>query len=135
MVTRILIPAIAILAIVLLAACGGSSTDPSADATKVADQVSSTSFDLVAKDNKFNQRILVATANTEIKVSLANQDKGTLHNFSLYTDKSAKENLYRGEIFEGTKTVDDSFRSPAPGIYYFRCDVHPDAMTGTLVAK
>lgn len=135
MFTRILIPALSLVAVAVLTACGGSKTDPVADATQVADQAPAATFDLIAKSNKFNQKILVANADTEIKVSLSNQDGGTLHNFALYTDKSVKENLYRGEVFEGDKVVDDSFRSPPPGIYYFRCDVHPDSMTGTFVAK
>lgn len=122
-------------ALALSAACGGSSLDPVADATKVAGQTPVSTIDLVAKGNKFNQSILVVNANSEVKVSLANQDNNTIHNFALYTDKSARENLYRGEIFEGVKTVDASFRSPPPGIYFFRCDAHPDAMRGTLVAK
>ena len=132
---RLLLPSVSFAAIFVAIACGGSKTDPTADATKVADQAPASSFDLTAKNNKFNQKILVANANAEIKVSLANQDGGTLHNFSVYRDKSAKENLYRGESFEGIKTVDDDFRSPEAGIYFFRCDVHPDAMTGTLVTK
>jgi plastocyanin len=132
---RLALPLFSFSAIALATACGGGKADPAADATKVADQAPASSFDLTAKSNKFNQKILVANANAEIKVSLSNQDGGTLHNFAVYKDKSAKENLYRGESFEGTKTVDDDFRSPEPGIYFFRCDVHPDSMTGTLVTK
>jgi plastocyanin len=135
MFTRFLLPTLAVVSIAVLTACGGNDTDPAADATKVADQAPVATIDLVAKGNKFNQDILVVNADREIKLSLANQDNGTIHNFALYTDKSAKENLFRGEIFEGNKTVDETFRAPAPGIYYFRCDAHPDAMSGTLVAK
>lgn len=116
-------------------ACSSSKADPNADATKVADQEPQTTFDLVAKDNKFQQKILVAKAGADIKVSLSNQDGGTLHNFALYTDKSAKENLFRGDAFEGKKVVDENFKAPAAGIYFFRCDVHPDSMTGTFIAK
>ena len=135
MLTRIFLPALTLVSVAALTACGGSSADPVADATKVADQAPAASFDVVAKGNKFNQKILVARADSEVKLSLANQDSGTIHNFSRYGDKSAQENLYRGEVFEGNKTVDDSFRAPAAGIYYFRCDAHPDAMNGTFVTK
>ena len=27
------------------------------------------------------------------------------------------------------------FTAPAPGVYYFRCDAHPDTMRGTLVVR
>jgi len=135
MFTRFLLPALTVGSIALATACGGSSVDLAADATKVADQAPATSFDLVAKGNKFNQSILVAKADSEVKISLANQDTSGVHNFALYTDKDAKELIYRGEIFQGNKTVDDSFQAPAPGVYYFRCDAHPDEMTGTFVTK
>ncbi|MGE0059894.1 MAG: cupredoxin domain-containing protein [Dehalococcoidia bacterium] len=135
MFTRVIIPFVLVVAAGAMIACGGSNTDPTADATKVADQAPSTTFDLVAKGNKFEQKILVAKAGADVKISLSNQDSGTLHNFALYTDKSAKENLYRGEVFEGKKVVDDTFKAPSAGIYFFRCDVHPDAMTGTFVTK
>jgi plastocyanin len=133
--TRVLFPLLLFVAAGAVAACGGSKTDITADATKVADQEPQTTFDLVAKNNKFEQKILVAKAGADIKVSLSNQDGGTLHNFSLYTDKSAKENIFRGDPFEGKKVVDENFKAPEAGIYYFRCDVHPDSMTGTFVAK
>ncbi len=135
MFTRVIIPFLLVIAAGVMVACSGSSTDPSADATKVADQAPSTTFDLVAKGNKFEQKILVAKADADIKISLSNQDASVLHNFALYTDKSAKENLYRGELFEGKKVVDDTFKAPPAGIYFFRCDVHPDTMTGTFVTK
>ena len=135
MFTRFLLPATIFISLALLTACGGSDTDPVADATRVADQAPVTSIDLVAEGNDFNQEVLVVKANSEIKLSLSNQDGDTVHNFELYTYKSAKENLFRGEVFKGDKTVDDTFVAPAPGVYFFRCDAHPDAMTGTLVAK
>jgi plastocyanin len=133
--TRILIPLVLVLAAGAVIACGGSKTDPTADATKVADQAPQTNIDLVAKNNKFEQKILVVKADADIKVSFSNQDGGTLHNFSVYTDKSAKTNLFRSDPFEGKKVVDENFKSPDAGIYYFRCDVHPDSMSGTFVVK
>ena len=135
MFTRFLLAPLALVSIAVLTACGGSDTDPNADATKVADQEPVTTIDLIAKNNKFNQDILVVKADSEIKLSLANQDSGVIHNFAVYTDKSAKENIFRGQVFEGNKTVDETFDAPAAGVYFFRCDAHPDAMTGTLVAK
>jgi plastocyanin len=133
--TRVLVPLLLVAAAGVMIACSGNSTDPTADATKVADQEPQTTFDLVAKNNKFEQKILVAKAGADIKVSMSNQDGGTLHNFALYTDKSAKTNLYRGEAFEGKKVVDDTFKAPDAGIYFFRCDVHPDSMTGSFIVK
>ena len=135
MSTRFLIPVLFLVSVLALTACGGSKTDPIADATKAAATPPSTSFDLVAKGTKFKQSVLVATAGAEITVRLDNQDGGTSHNFALYTNKGAKEKLYAGELFEGKKTVENKFKAPAAGIYYFRCDAHPDSMAGTFIAR
>jgi len=132
---RFVAPLLAAASALFLAACGGGGADLVADATKVADVAPRSSFELIARGDKFNEKVLVANADTEIKISLSNQDGGVLHNFALYTSSNAKENLYRGELFEGKKVVDDTFTSPAAGVYFFRCDVHPDSMTGTFVTR
>jgi plastocyanin len=133
----LLLPSLVLIAGALfVAACGGGGKpDLAAEATKVADQQPATSFDVVAKNNKFEQKVLVAKAGAQIEISLDNQDNGTLHNIAIYKGTDAKENVFRGEAFEGKKTVDETFTAPAAGAYYFRCDVHPDAMHGTFVAK
>jgi plastocyanin len=56
------------------------------------------------------------------------------HNFSIYTDDSASENLFEGEIVEGGAATT---YQPTPieeeGDLFFRCDLHPTTMTGTFV--
>jgi plastocyanin len=133
----VLLPALLLIsAAAFVTACGGGGKpDLASEATKVADQQPATSFDLVAKNNKFEPTVLVAKAGADIKISLDNQDNGTLHNVAVYTDTSAKENIFRGEAFQGKKVVDENFKAPEAGVYYFRCDVHPDAMHGTFVTK
>lgn len=130
---RVILPVLCLIAAVALTACGGGKLDPEAEATKVADQAPQTSFDVVAKGNKFNTKVMVASAEREIKISLKNEDR-VIHNVAIYTDSGAKDLIWRGQIFEGVKTVDETFTSPAAGIYYFRCDAHPD-MQGTFITK
>jgi hypothetical protein len=43
-----------------------------------------------------------------IVVALDNQD-GTTHNFAVYTNRT-RENPFRGQLFEGKKTVEERFR-------------------------
>ncbi len=125
----------ALLPMLFLAATAcGSSIDPTADATSVADVPPSARIELKAKNTRFEQSV-VATANAEITVVLDNQDNRTLHNFSLYSDENTRELIHLGELFPGVETREATFTAPPPGIYFFRCDVHPDSMTGTLVAK
>ena len=94
-----------------------------------------TQLDLVAINILFDTRTLAAPANSTVVVRLDNQDAGVLHNFSLYTDSSASEPIFEGDIFAGPESMDYGFTAPAAGSYFFRCDVHPDTMTGTFTAR
>ena len=66
-----------------------------------------------------------------------NQDAGVLHNIDFYTDQSAAERLFtdpsKMEIFPGADQRQLKFTAPTiPGNYFFKCDVHPDTMTGAF---
>jgi plastocyanin len=122
-----------------LAACGGGSDNGGSDTTSTAvpgqggnGEAPSTALTITAKNLKFDKDTLTAPANTEITVTLKNEDASVMHDFSLYRDSSAKEPLSRGDPFTGVANHDYTFTTPAPGEYFFRCDVHPDTMTGTF---
>lgn len=55
------------------------------------------------------------------------------HNVAVYTGPDAAQPVFQGEIFPGPAKKTYTFKAPAPGKYFFRCDVHPAQMTGTLV--
>ena len=57
------------------------------------------------------------------------------HNLSIYTDSSAGNSLFQGELVPGGKSLTYHVSSLAAGVYFFRCDVHPLEMTGVLVVK
>jgi plastocyanin len=65
------------------------------------------------------------------KISFTNNDAGTQHNIAIYTDASAADNLFRGDLVTGVATVTYTVPSIPPGTYYFRCDVHP-TMNGSV---
>jgi len=113
-------------------ACGGSETDIPALATAAADATPSASFNVVAKNLKFNTDTLVVPAGEEVVISLDNQDSA-LHNISVYTEKGG-DSIYRGELFQGKGTEEYRFQAPAAGVYYFRCDAHPE-MNGVFIAR
>jgi plastocyanin len=114
-------------------ACGGGKADIAALATSAADATPSAALEIQAKGTKFNTDTLVVPAGREVVLSLDNQDPAT-HNLAVYTDKDAGQNLYRGDLFEGREARDYVFQAPAAGVYYFRCDAHPD-MDGVFIAK
>jgi plastocyanin len=89
----------------------------------------------VAQNVAFNRGCLAAPANRAFTVGLVNQDSGVPHNFSIYTDATATVALYTGVIFVGPATRRFAVKALRPGTYYFRCDVHPDTMTGVLIVR
>ncbi len=89
---------------------------------------------LTAKNMAFDTRTITVPAGSAVVMTFVNSDPGIPHNFALYTDGSAGNTIFGGEIVTGVKTVTYAFTAPAvPGTYFFRCDVHPETMTGTFV--
>jgi plastocyanin len=117
-----------------VAACGGDETDISDLATAAADVPPSASLQLTARALKFDKDTLVAPAGQQVTVTLDNQDGGTVHNIAIYTAEDAKELIYRGDLFQGRESRDFSFQAPPAGVYYFRCDAHPE-MDGAFITK
>jgi plastocyanin len=94
---------------------------------------SSVTIDLIAKDIAFDKSTITVPAGAMVNINFDNQDSGVPHNFSVYTDTSATTSIFVGQIITGVKTVTYTFTAPTtPGDYFFRCDVHPTTMTGTL---
>jgi plastocyanin len=94
---------------------------------------------VVAKGIKFDVKDLTADAGKPVTVTLDNQDAGVQHNWALYESESAaKKNsqpIASSPIKEGPNTSSVTFTVQKPGTYFFRCDVHPTQMTGTLVIR
>jgi plastocyanin len=104
---------------------GGSSSAPAAPGT----------LTLVASNLSYDKRSLTALPNTQTKLQFENKDGGVLHNFSIYTNNRATTKIFTGELTTGPSTTTYTFTTPAAGTYFFRCDSHPDQMTGTFNVK
>ena len=88
-----------------------------------------------AQNLAFSPRSLSAPPNTRVTVRINNQDAGVLHNFAVYTNNQATSRIFIGEFHTGPGIKDYSFETPAAGNYFFRCDTHPDTMTGSFVVR
>jgi plastocyanin len=89
---------------------------------------------LVVQNVAFDTDEISLTADEESEVTLNNEDAAA-HNFSIYEDDSAEADLFTGaEVGPGAST---SYSVPAleKGEYFFRCDLHPSSMTGTVVVR
>ena len=94
-----------------------------------------TSLQLVARTLTYDKRTLAAAAGQPVQLAFDNQDAGTLHNFSLYTNNRATTKIFGGDLTTGPSQTTYRFTAPAAGSYFFRCDVHPDTMTGTFTSR
>ena len=106
----------------LVSACGGGSANQ-ADAPPPAP---SPSWEITAKDVKFDLKALTVPADATVSLRFINEEVGILHNVAVYRDSSVKEKIFVGELIAGKKTIDYSFKAPSDGTYFFRCDTHPD---------
>ena len=89
---------------------------------------------LTAQNMAFDAKTLTAPAGSTVVMTFVNNDNNMPHNFALYTDSSAMTKIFVGDYVTGPKTITYTFTVPSkPGNYFFRCDIHPELMTGTFI--
>jgi len=95
-----------------------------------------TTISLIAEGNSFNTDNIRVPSGSEVVIEFENMDDGIPHNFALYTDSSADEVIFQGETIVGPDTAIYTFTAPVTlGPYFFRCDVHPETMTGDFIVE
>jgi plastocyanin len=121
------------LVILLAVVCGvlpacGRGQDPALDETKGAGPAR-TDLTVTAKDTKFSPTTLTAPAGKELTITFKNEDT-IAHSFHL-------EGGTAGEIKTDPKPgpTTDTLKATlnVPAKYSYFCDVHPKAMTGSIV--
>jgi plastocyanin len=137
-----------IITILVLGACSSSTATTTTSTTPkttlpTTTQPSSTTapqtsvtVDLVAQSMSFDKNTITVPAGAKVTVNFNNKDSGIAHNFAAYTDSSATKSIFVGQVISGPKTTTYTFTAPGtPGNYFFRCDIHPSIMTGTLIVQ
>jgi len=86
---------------------------------------------LAVENIAFDPNQLEAASGRDFIIEFENRDPDP-HNVAIFKGPDASaENVFRGEVFPGVRTVSYTVPAQEPGSYYFHCDVHPQ-MTGTL---
>jgi len=84
----------------------------------------------------FDKTTLTVPAGSQININFDNKDEGIPHNFAVYTDSTATQSIFAGQIITGPATTTYTFTAPSqPGTYFFRCDVHPTTMIGDFIVQ
>ncbi len=114
---------------------------PAAEDTPVADETptgGATAEISMIPGIQFDTAELMIAADTEVTITVNNTDTGIAHSFAVYRSRDAAENgeeaLAATEICTAPCTGTVTLNLSA-GEYFFRCEVHPAQMTGTLVAE
>jgi len=139
-----------LLVVVLVTAGGCSPTSATATpvppvATKVPVTATATpvpvsgtqnvTITVIAKNMAFDQKTITVPAGAHVTVVFKNEDT-VPHNFAVYENPSAQTKIFQGKVINGGEEVTEEFDAPAaPGTYFFRCNVHPQIMTGEFITK
>jgi plastocyanin len=111
------------------------TTTPATSIPPTSTSTQSVTVNLSAKGFAFDKSSITVPAGADVTLVFTNNDNGIPHNFSLYTNSSATQALFVGQIITGG-SITYHFTAPsAPGTYFFRCDVHPTRMTGSFIVQ
>jgi len=85
-----------------------------------------------AQNVAFSTNTLTFPADQAVTLTFDNKDAGIPHNVSIWSDQGYTKSVFTGEQTTGPTSTDYKVRALSAGTYYFRCDVHPTTMTGTI---
>lgn len=94
----------------------------------------SRSFELTAKSIRFDKDCLVVPAGESFTIVLHNDDPAVSHNVGIH-DQTISQKFFSGIVIIGVATVTYHVPALKKGTYLFHCDIHPNAMNGTLTVE
>jgi cytochrome c oxidase subunit 2 len=90
---------------------------------------------LVAHNIHWDKKCLAIDANKPFTVTIDNKDGGIAHDFAVWTSAKLKHQYFVTPKVTGVATKTFTLPALKPGKYYFQCDVHGPAMSGTLIVS
>lgn len=111
---------------------------PAGDPELIEDFDGDQTVEVSAFNIAFDTDTITVQSDGEVRIRFDNQDEGVQHNIAFYNSSTDITEVSPGSVglvFEGVNVDDTVFEIPAPGEYYFRCDIHPVQMTGTFIVE
>lgn len=134
--SKILVPFVAPMLIVLLMGCTPTSSTPTLTPTPTSTAgQKNVSIDLVARNIAFNLSTITVPAGAAITVNFNNEDVGVPHNFAVYQNLPGGQTrpIFTGNVITGPAKTTYRFDAPsASESYFFECDIHPE-MNGQFI--
>jgi len=124
-----------IISLAVLTACNSSTTTsrPGGTTPSSTGAEPDITINISASNLAFDKNKIEVVAGSDVLIVFENKDQ-VRHNVAIYTNSSALTPIFVGEIFPGPATKSYRFTAPIhPGAFFFRCDVHPDTMTGDFI--
>ncbi len=116
----------------LVAGCAAKTTPTPTPGTSTGGNT----FTVTASGMAFDTSTITVSTGAHVMITFHNNDSGVPHNMAFYTSSAATTVIYQGARTTGISTVTYTFDAPTtPGTYFFRCDVHPNTMTGEFIVK
>jgi plastocyanin len=107
---------------------------PAHDMTVPSEPSGAPKINLMADNNRFDQKTLTTKAGEAVTLNLMNHD-AAVHNLHIVGLKGSDGKEVQTALLEQGKSASVTFSTAKPGSYKFVCDVHPADMTGTLLVK
>jgi plastocyanin len=85
--------------------------------------------------NAFDPNTLELSAGQPTTIAFDNEDPTNTHNLDVFTDKDYTQSIGRTPDVLPGGSGQVALPALDPGTYYFRCDFHPTAMTGTITVS
>jgi cytochrome c oxidase subunit 2 len=94
-----------------------------------------TAVTITAHNIQWDKSCIAVQAGKSIKVTIDNQDAGVAHNFAVWQSSNLKKRFFVTPDVTGVATKTFTLPALQAGTYYFQCDIHGPAMSGTYVVK
>jgi cytochrome c oxidase subunit II len=102
-------------------------------AAKAACTPKGSEIQLTAHNISWDKTCIAVLGGKPWKLEIHNLDNDVAHNFGIWQSSALKKELFHTKTLTGP--AEKSYTVPVlpPGKYYFQCDVHGPAMSGTLI--